>query len=131
MNFTRGRYNPGMNPFAPQPVIRFDGDKTIGDAGVTYEFNVKLHRVRSNATEEQWSFAARDAFDAFETYARGRWPWVGAVYQNGRSGGWLAVEDPQGRMTKRTLAAMQTAVEKALAKFKRHMVTTYPQRTHG
>ena len=127
MNFTRGHYNPGMRPFAPQPICRFDGDKKLGDAGVTYEFNVKVFGCRCSATCDQFDAAARGAFEAFESYARERWPWIGNIYQNGRSGGWLAVHDPRGQMTKRSLAAMQKAVDKALRAFKRHMVTEYPQ----
>jgi hypothetical protein len=128
LNIVRGTYNPGMRPFAPQPVCRFDADKKIGDAGVTYEWNVKIYGLASDATTEQWDGAVADAFDAFEAYAHCRWPWLGSIYFSGRSGGWLAVHDLHGKMTERSLGAMRKVVDKALRAFKRHMITEYPRR---
>ena len=127
LNIVRGVYNPGMRPFAPQPICRFDGDKKIGDAGVTYEWNVKIYGLPSAADEYEWDHEVQEAFASFAEAAEKRWPWIGRIYQNGRSGGWLAVEDPDGRMTERSLKAMRVFVEAALARFKRHMVKVYPQ----
>ena len=123
----RTTYNPGHNPFAPQPRVRFDGSRKLGDAGVTYEFNVKIQRIESDATQVQWDSEVERSFEGFTEYVRGRWPWLGAVYFTGRSGGWLAIEDPSGRMTGRTLVAIQKQVGLSLQAFKRHMVAEYPR----
>ncbi len=127
MRFAVGHYNPGANPFAPQPRIRFDGKRKLGDAGVTYEFNVKIQRIESSATQEQWDCEVESSREAFEEYLRRRWPWIGGIYFSGRSGGWLSIEDPSGRMTGRTLIAMQKQVGAALKAFKAHMVKEYPR----
>ncbi|HXB28059.1 MAG TPA: hypothetical protein VNV25_25235 [Gemmatimonadaceae bacterium] len=127
MILSHGTYNPGARPFAPQPVCRFDGDKKIGDPGVTYEFNVKIYGLASNADQVDWDDEVSTALSHFKLRARLRWPWIGSIEFSGRSGGWLAVEDPQGKMTKRSLEAMQKVVAKGLAAFKRHMIRTYPR----
>lgn len=123
----RQRYNPGMNPFAPMPKVRFESRWTLGDPHAVYEFNVKIMGLASDASEEQWSWEVDQAREAFEHDLRAKYPWVGSVYFTGRSGGWLAVDDPAGKMTKVKLAAISKMVGAALASFKRHMVEEYPR----
>jgi hypothetical protein len=122
-----GAYNPGMNPFAPMPSVRFETRWALGDPGAVYEFNVKIHGLPSNASEEQWDREVRRAFRAFETMLRARYPWLGELSFTGRSAGWLAIEDAEGRMTIETLNALSDAVDAALARFKQTMVRVYPR----
>jgi hypothetical protein len=123
--YAKATYNPGMHPFAPQPVVRFDGDAKLGDAGVAYEFNVKIRRLNSAAVETDWSDEAELARQELRSELHAKWPWLGDPYFTGRSGGWLAITDPSGRMTRRTLEAMRRSVGKALAAFKKYMREIY------
>jgi hypothetical protein len=132
---SRGRFagkpvpapNPGMNPFAPQAQVRLPSDKSLGDAGAVYEFNIKLYRVESNASELEWEEDSRMALEEFEYDLREKYPWIGRMYQTGRSGGWLAVEDPNGKMTKATLKSISKRVEAAKRQFVKDMEQAYPR----
>jgi hypothetical protein len=121
----KGTYNPGMRPFTSQPAVRFDGDAKLGDAGVAYEFNIKVLTLHVECSQDDWDREVCEAIRRFEAQARARWPWIGAIYTTGRSGGWLAITDPSGRMTRRTLEAMRRSVGKALAAFKKYMREIY------
>jgi len=124
----KGPYNPGMNPFAAQPSIRFDADRKLGDAGGDYEFNVKLYNVACSATEREWSADVETARDEFEQVMRRRYPWLTGFHFTGRSAGWLVIRDPEGKMTMRRLLAIGKAVEKAVEQFKRDMMQCYPRK---
>lgn len=126
--YGRAVVNPGMNPFAPQPSVRFPGESKLGDAGVPYEFNVKIMRLESDASEEDYYHEAQRALESFQSAMHAKYPWLGDMHFSGRSGGWLTIEDPQGKMTKPKLAAIRKAVGAALAKFKAHMMKEYPRR---
>lgn len=127
MMIVKGSYNPGMNPFAPQPSCRFDADAKLGDPDVVYEFNVKIRGLQSNAPEAAWDREVAVSLRAFTISLRARYPWLEIEGFTGRSGGWLAIKDTAGRMNKRTLEAVQRAVDKAIEAFKKHMVTRYPR----
>jgi hypothetical protein len=125
--YGHGGYNPGMNPFAPMPKVRFPGGSKLGDAGVPYEFNVKIMRLESDAPEDVYYQEVQDALADFEAAMHRKYPWLGSMYFSGRSGGWLTIEHPTGKMTKAKLEVIAKAVGAALARFKQHMVTEYPR----
>jgi hypothetical protein len=125
--FTRGPYNPGMNPFAPLPSVRFPGDSKIGDARVPYEFNVKIYRIEANASVEDLVIERDDHLAVFREAMCKKYPWLGSMYFSGRSGGWLTIEDPQGKMTRPRLLAISDAVDVALARFRQHLIKEYPR----
>lgn len=127
MKIVRASYNPGMNPFAPQPSCRFDPNAKVGGVGVVYEFNVKIRGLASNASEEQWDREVTLALRAFTISLRARYPWLEVEGFTGRSGGWVAIKDTQGRMRLRTLAAVDRDVTEAVEAFKKHMVARYPR----
>lgn len=119
--------NPGMNPFGPQAQVRLENRWHLGDAGAVYEFNVKLYRVNSDAPEEIWEQDMQAARSELERTLRKKYPWIGPTYFTGRSGGWFAIEDPQGKMTKRALAEIASLVESAKKQFVADMESTYPR----
>jgi hypothetical protein len=121
----QGYYNAGMNPFAKQLRCRFEGD--LGAVGTVYEFNVKIHRLPSAASEEDWYFEVEKARAEFETRLQVRHPsWLVAF--TGRSGGWLTIEDREGKMTEKRLEALADRVDRALDRFKARMVKKYPRK---
>jgi len=125
----QGTYNPGMNPFQPPPELRFSSQWKLGDAGAVYEFYAKIMRIEADISEDDWEHEARMAFKEFEQKLRKKYPWVGRVYFTGRSGGWIAVDDPQGKMTESRLLAISKMVQSALAQFKKDIVRAYPRRS--
>jgi hypothetical protein len=127
MRTVRATYNPGHNPFLPQPVARFDADGRLGDVGLVYEFNVKIHGLPSNADQDNWDWEVETALRAFKISFEHRHPWADVEGFTGRSGGWLAIKDTTGRMTPRTLEITQQRVKEALEAFKKHMVARYPR----
>jgi hypothetical protein len=135
---SRGRFagkpvpapNPGMNPFGPQAQIRLESQWQLGDAGAVYEFNIKLRRVQSSASDVEWEQDVGTALEEFEYELQKKYPWIGRVYTTGRSGGWLAVEDPNGKMTKATLQSMSQMVEAAKRQFVKDMEQAYPREAH-
>ena len=133
---SRGRFqgkrvpagNPGMNPFAPQADVRMHNRWSLGDVGAAYEFNIKIHGVKSDAPEDVWEEDSQMALEEFEAKLRKKYPWIGRMYRTGRSGGWLAIEDPKGKMTKATVEAMSKMVEAAKLRFVKDMEYAYPRR---
>jgi len=118
-----------MNPFVPQAQVRLENRWQLGDAGAIYEFNVKLYRVQSSATEEEWEQDRVLAVEEFETELRNRYPWIGEMYMTGRSAGWFAIEDPKGKMTKKTLETISGLVEAAKRRFVKDMEQAYPRKS--
>jgi hypothetical protein len=120
--------NPGMNPFAPQARVRIDDQWRIGDIGAVYEFNVKLHRVESDAPDAVWEQEVWTALDQFKQELRRKYPWIGDMDLTGRSDGWLAIEDPKGKMTKAKLETIAKLVEAGKRQFVKDMEQAYPRR---
>ncbi len=116
-------YDPTWGPF---PSVRHEG--TLGDAGVVYEFNVKLRsRVPTSASWETMMEEAERALEDFADQLREKNKWIGNVYFTGRSGGWLAVEDREGRMTRAKLDAIAKKVGAGLKSFKKYLAEEYPE----
>ena len=120
--------NPGMNPFAPQARVRLHDQWRIGDIGAVYEFNVKLGRVESDAPQDVWDQDVWTALDQFKQELRRKYPWIGDMHLTGRSGGWLAIEDPKGKMTKAKLETIAKLVEAGKRQFVKDMEQAYPRR---
>lgn len=67
-----------------------------------YDFNIKIRKVwipekvRSAYTEkeiqEKYDERARVAFEDFSDFIRNDYEWIGAISQQGRSGGWMVIE---------------------------------------
>jgi hypothetical protein len=120
-------YNPDMNPFAPIPDVRFESRWSLGNPNAVYEFNIKLPLLHSSINDEHLYFAASDAIHHFEHKLRARYPWIGLVDVCGRSGGWLTIEDPQGRMTRPVLLTISKLVKDGKRKFCRKIEEQYPR----
>jgi len=116
-----------MNPFAPQASVRLEDRWRLGDAGAVYEFNVKLRHVRSQAPQNVWDQDVEMAIDELKQELKKRYPWIGEMYMTGRSGGWFAVEDPQGKMTKAKLDTIAKHVERRKRGFVKYMEQEYPR----
>lgn len=133
---SRGRFagepvravDPGMNPFAPQDPVRLESRWSLGDVGAVYEFNIKMPRMNVDVSEEDYEDDARTSLREFKDKLRKKYPRVGEIYQTGRSGGWLAVQDPRGKMTKATLKSMVEFVKAAKRQFIRDMEQAWPMR---
>jgi hypothetical protein len=118
-----------MNPWAPIPDVRFETRWKLGDPGAVYEFNVKLYSMGlGTISDVEWEHDVRVAYEEFERALRKKYPWLGPMYFTGRSGGWLAIEDPKGQMTKPRLLAISKAVQAAKAQFKKDMRAAWPRR---
>ena len=75
-----------------------------------------------------WSRRFWTALDQFKQELKRKYPWIGDIHTTGRSGGWLAVEDPKGKMTKATLSVIAKRVEAGKRQFKKDMEQAYPRR---
>lgn len=118
--------NPGMNPFAPQARVRLDDQWRLGDAGAEYEFNVKLPPLRLKMSDEDFERDTEVALDEFQQKLRRKYPWIGQMRLTGRSGGWLAIEDPKGKMTKAKLKEIAEMVEAGKRQFIKDMRQAWP-----
>jgi hypothetical protein len=125
-HITRAPYNPGMNPFASLPDVRFAGEAKLGDPGVAYEFNVRV-RCDSDAREADWAHEVAHARDLFAYRIELAYPYLRVGGFRGRSGGWLAIDDPEGRMTLATLRTLVDHVSAALGAFVERMERVYPR----
>lgn len=99
----------------------------VGDAGAVYEFDIKLPRIEGvrAMTNEEFDMEASDSIEDFVSLLRDRYTWIGDVYQTGRSGGWLAIEDKKGLATKAKLLKIQELIESAQKNFIRHLQANY------
>ena len=122
----RANYNPGMRPFEKPWGCRFEGE--LGAAGTVYEFNVKIQKIECDCPQDEWDDEVRLRVEEFERMIRRTYKGIGAIYFTGRSAGWLAIEDVDGRMTEDRLNAIDGRVRAALKQFKRDMVATYPRK---
>jgi hypothetical protein len=133
---SRGRFagqpvaapNPGMNPFVPQAKVRLEDRWRLGDVGAVYEFNIKLGLVEADVSNSQFERDAERALVEFEQKLRQKYPWIGRIYRTGRSGGWLAVEDPKGKMTKAALKSIAERVAAGKRQFVHDMERAWPRR---
>jgi len=97
--------------------VRLDDRWRLGDPGAVYEFNIKLLPVKAEAPQSAWDNDVQMAMQEFGASLRKKYPWIGEVSVTGRSGGWLAIEDPKGKMTKATLDAIAKRVDAAKRQF--------------
>lgn len=113
------------------PRGRFAGKRTpapnLGDVGAVYEFNVKLGRVEADISDREWEDELSMAQEELRTGLKNKYPWIGETHMAGRSGGWLAVEDPTGKMTKKRLEEMAKYVEAARQRFVSDIEQTHPR----
>jgi hypothetical protein len=116
-----------MNPFAPQAQVRLDNQWRLGDIGAVYEFNVKLGRVEADVSDDVWEQEIWVALDQFKQELKRKYPWIGNMYMTGRGPGWLAIEDPKGKMTKGTLEAIAKRVGAGRRQFIMGMEQAYPR----
>ena len=114
----------------PDADVRWDTKWNLGDPGAVYEFNIKLRKFHApRLTDERLSFEADGALQYFEeNFLRARYPWVGKVFRGGRSGGWLAVEDRDGRATREDILEISAAVEDGRELFIQRMEAEYAPR---
>lgn len=96
-------------------VMRLESRYEVGQPGARYEFNVKLSlklaRAGVEISDEVLALEADDAVGRFAEELRERYPWVGEVYQTGRSHGWLAIQDRTGGATEEDLRAIDEWVD--------------------
>ncbi len=78
-------------------------------------------------TDEGFGVEAQIAVDAFADKLRKRYKWVGEVYLTGRSGGWLAVQDKDGKARGSTLETIDNLVKVAKMKFIKEMEKKFPR----
>jgi hypothetical protein len=108
--------------------MRYDNNTPIGTSGATYEFNVKIYGMDTpGLTDEGLGIEAQIAADEFADKLRKRYKWVGEVYLTGRSGGWLAVQDKDGKARESTLKTIDNLVKVAKMKFIKEMEKRFPR----
>ncbi len=106
---------------------RWDERYKIGDQGAEYEFDIKLPRLATGATDEEFTAEADQALDVLAQELRRRYSWIGRVGRAGRSGGWLAIEDTKGLATFAKLEKIIDMVAKAKSDFADFLETYYPE----
>lgn len=106
---------------------RVDKRYEMGEPGAVYEFEIKLQKISHvDMTNEELEFESRDALEDFSRELKKRYKWIGEIYQTGRSGGWLAVEDKKGGATKAKIKTIIGLVDKAQADFVKYLQAEYP-----
>ncbi len=99
----------------------------VGDAGAVYEFDIKVPKITGvKMTNEEFEMEASDSLEDFVRDLKRRYPWIGDVYQTGRSGGWLAIEDPKGKATERSIKTINDRVKKEMGYFIDNLRHAYP-----
>lgn len=100
----------------------------LGDKGAVYEFDIKLPKIDGvDMSEAEFEAEALGSIRDFVVALRDRYTWIGEVYQTGRSGGWLAVEDKKGLATEAKLRTILGMIEKAQRDFIQYLRRTYPE----
>ncbi len=107
--------------------VRLKKGWEVGDAGAVYEFDIKLGRIEGvrGMTNEEFEMEASDSIEDFVARLRDRYTWIGNVYQTGRSGGWLAIEDKKGLATEAKLLKIDKLIDEAQKNFIRHLQANY------
>lgn len=115
-----------MSRFRPN-TMRFEKRYSIGDRGAVYEFNIKLSsRIRGvNCSDEQLEADAEAALEELEHELRQKFRWIGRVYREGRSGGWLAIEDKTGGASEGALEIIEELVDTARERFESELIQAY------
>ncbi len=99
----------------------------VGDAGAVYEFEIKVPKITGvNMTNDEFEMEARDSLEDFVADLKRRYKWIGKVYQTGRSGGWLAIEDPNGKATVSSTRAINERIKKEMGYFVDNLKSAYP-----
>lgn len=72
------------------------------DGKEAYDFNIKIQKIwipekvrqvhSEQVIQEKYDERARAAFEDFSDLIRNDYDWIGAISQQGRSGGWLVIE---------------------------------------
>lgn len=99
---------------------RYDTRDTIGNAGVVYEFDIKippLHPMGIDCTQEEFDEEAEECLEGLAYALRKRYSWIGTIHRAGRSGGWLAIEDKKGLATREKLSNIIKMVEAVKGQF--------------
>ncbi len=99
----------------------------VGDAGAVYEFDIKLPKIDGvDISNDDFEIEAMDSIQDFVRELKRRYSWIGNVYQTGRSGGWLAIEDKTGGATKAKTRKINDLVREAKDNFVRYIKDEYP-----
>jgi len=95
----------------------------VGEAGQIYEFYIKVYGPVNapKLTTEGWEIEADFAMEEFADKLRKRYKWVGEVYFAGRSNGWLAIQDKDGKAKEKTLQTIMGLVDEAKKRFIKRM----------
>lgn len=120
------RERPTLAVLERDPRIRWEQKYKVGEPGAVYEFNVKLPRMTASFRDEDLYVERVHAVRAFEKILRRDFPWVGELYFTGRSDGWLAIQDKQGKATATSILAIADRVDDALGEFVKYMEEEYP-----
>jgi hypothetical protein len=125
--WTRSKNAAMPGALRADPRIRIESKWTVGDRGAVYQFNVKFHRgdYSADVDDDSMYIETKLAVKAFADVLRERFPWVGAVHLTGRSGGWLAVEDKQGKATSKTIEQIADMVDDAREEFGKYLDEQY------
>lgn len=108
--------------------MRLEKRWQVGDPGAVYEFDIKLPRITGvrDITNEEFEIEAEDSIQFFVEDLRERYSWIGQVYQTGRSGGWLAIEDKKGLATTAKLENISKMIDEAMKDFIKQLRSQYP-----
>lgn len=115
------------------PRIRIETKYKSGEPGAVYEFNVKFHKrdYSADVDDDTMYIEVREAVDVFADLLRDQFPWVGEVYLTGRSGGWLAVEDKQGKATNKKIEQIADMVDDARVEFGKYLDEAYGKKSRN
>ncbi len=106
--------------------MRLEKGIEIGDPGAVYEFEIKIQKLHDvDMTDEELERESQTAIRDFARELKNRYSWIGKIYQTGRSGGWLAVQDIDGGGTWSKIQAIIRLVDKAQEKFVKYIEKKY------
>ena len=134
ITWSRGVHVPNRshhrNPFPvlkQDPRMRIESQYKAGEPGAVYEFNVKFYRgdYSADVDDDSMYIETGHAVEVFADVLRERFPWVGKVHITGRSGGWLAVEDKQGKATSKKIEQIADMVDDARKEFGKYLDEQY------
>lgn len=120
--FRKTRTDPTWGPI---PDMRTEGP--IGKAGTVYEFNIKLHHelIGLSLTDDDLAIESDLAVQGIAEVLRESYPWISEVYQSGRSGGWLAIKDADGKAREKSLREISEFIQEEKAEFARELKERY------
>lgn len=115
--------------WGPVPDMRTEGP--VGKPGTVYEFNIKLRGLRGvKISDEELYVESELAVRGLSETLQESYPWISEVYQTGRSGGWLAIKDRDGKARDQSLREIGKFIQEERESFEQDLRERYGAEGH-